>query len=447
MITPGAGAGAGGADRGHSTGGTAGGGSLAAMPTPARLTSTTLTTPGLVTVEHELTVPLDHAHPDGEQITVFAREVADPDGRDRPFLVFLQGGPGSEAPRPTGAPTSPGWLGRALVDHRVLMLDQRGTGRSTPVGDLPGMTPQEQATYLTRFRADAIVADAELLRAALGVERWSVLGQSFGGFCSLHYLSVAPDSLHAAYLAGGSPPIGRHPDEVYAATWARQRGLVEQHWARCPGDRERFLALHARLDAEPLATPGGALTSRMLRYAGHRLGMSDGSQHLHALLELPAGSPAFRWGAADLMGFARNPLYAVLHESSYADGATTAWSADRTRPAAFDDDPSLLFGEHLHPWVLDDVEALAPLAEAGRLLADHPWPSLYDPAVLATNDVPVAAAVYADDPYVDVTFSMETARAVRGTRAWLTNEHLHDGLRADGARLLDRLIAMARGRA
>lgn len=417
------------------------------MPTPAHLTSTTVTVPGLVTVEHELDVPLDHARPDGEQITLFAREVADPDGRDRPFLVFLQGGPGSEAPRPTGAPTSPGWLGRALVDHRVLMLDQRGTGRSTPVGDLPGMTPQEQATYLTHFRADAIVADAELLRAALGVDRWSVLGQSFGGFCTLRYLSVAPGSLDAAYLTGGLPPIGRHPDEVYAATWARQQGLVEQHWARYPGDRERFLALHAHLDAEPLPTPGGALTARMLRYAGHRLGMSDGSAHLHALLELPAGSPAFRWGAADLMGFARNPLYAVLHESCYADGATTAWSADRTRPAAFDEDPSLLFAEHLHPWVLDDVEALAPLADAGRLLADHPWPSLYDPSVLATNDVPVAAAVYADDPYVDVTSSMETARSVRGARAWLTNEHLHDGLRADVARVLDRLIAMARGRA
>ncbi len=418
------------------------------MPSPSsRLTSTTVTTPGLVLVEHELTVPLDHARPDGETITVFAREVADPDGRERPFLVFLQGGPGSEAPRPTGAPTTPGWVGRALVDHRVLMLDQRGTGRSTPVGDLPGMTPQQQASHLTHFRADAIVADAELLRVALGVDRWSVLGQSFGGFCSLHYLSVAPDSLAAAYLTGGLPPIGRHPDEVYAATWARQRERVEEHYARYPGDRERFLALHARLGREPLDVPGGPLTARMLRFAGHRLGMSDGSALLHALLERSVDSPAFRWDVADPMGFSRNPLYAVLHESSYADGATTAWSADRTRPTAFDDDPSLLFGEHLHPWVLEDVPALAPLAEAGRLLAGQPWPSLYDADVLARNEVPVAAAVYADDPYVTAPFSMETAAAVRGARPWLSNEHLHNGLRADGARVLDRLIAMARGRA
>ena len=61
-------------------------------------------TRGLVLTEHELAVPLDHARPDGETITVFAREVADPDGRDRPLLVYLQGGPGSEAPRPTRHP-------------------------------------------------------------------------------------------------------------------------------------------------------------------------------------------------------------------------------------------------------------------------------------------------------------------------------------------------------
>ena len=174
---------------------------------------TTIATPGLVLVEHEFRVPLDHARPDGETITVFAREVAEPGGTDRPFLVFFQGGPGMEAPRPTH-PGSPGWLGRALAEHRVLMLDQRGTGRSTPVDVPPGGTPQEQAEYLTHFRADSIVRDAEWIRRELGVDRWSILGQSFGGFCALSYLSMAPESLAAAYITGGVPPVGRHPDEV-----------------------------------------------------------------------------------------------------------------------------------------------------------------------------------------------------------------------------------------
>jgi hypothetical protein len=47
-------------------------------------------TPDLVLVEHEFEIPLDHARLDGETITVFAREIADPDGRDRPFLVFFR---------------------------------------------------------------------------------------------------------------------------------------------------------------------------------------------------------------------------------------------------------------------------------------------------------------------------------------------------------------------
>src|SRR5689334_14634678 len=114
-------------------------------------------------VEHTLTVPLDHDAPGAETIEVFAREVAAFDGADRPYLVYLQGGPGHEAPRPTRSPSSPAWLGRALRDYRVLMLDQRGTGRSTPYG-APGPDPVADAERLRHFRADAIVRDAEALR-------------------------------------------------------------------------------------------------------------------------------------------------------------------------------------------------------------------------------------------------------------------------------------------
>ena len=162
--------------------------------------------PGIVLTEHELAVPLDHERPGGEQITVFAREVAALDGADRPYLVYLQGGPGHESPRPTR--NAPSWVERALKDFRVLMLDQRGTGRSTPIGTLPGRTPAEQAEYLTHFRADSIVRDAELLRGALGAEPWSVLGQSFGGLCVVTYLSLAPEGLREALITGGVPALG-----------------------------------------------------------------------------------------------------------------------------------------------------------------------------------------------------------------------------------------------
>jgi hypothetical protein len=70
---------------------------------------------------------------------------------------------------------------------------------------------------------------------------------------------------------------------------------------------------------------------------------------------------------------------------------------------------------------------------------------LYDPSRLAANEVPVAAAVYYDDMYVDREFSMRTARAIRGLQAWVTSEYEHDGLRASGGVVLDRLIGMVRG--
>ena len=52
---------------------------------------------------------------------------------------------------------------RALQDYRVLLLDQRGTGPlDAGRPGCPGLTAEEQARYLTHFRADSIVRDAEL---------------------------------------------------------------------------------------------------------------------------------------------------------------------------------------------------------------------------------------------------------------------------------------------
>jgi hypothetical protein len=152
------------------------------------------------------------------------------------------------------------------------------------------------------------------------------------------------------------------------------------------------------------------------------------------------------------------PLYALLHEPSYAQGFATRWSAQRVRaeftefdpgPALEEDPeaPPLLFtGEMIYPWMIDADPVLRPLREAADLLAERDdWPPLYDPSRLAANEVPVAAAVYYDDMYVDREFSMQTAQAIRGLRTWVTSEYEHDGLRVSSGAVLDRLIAMCRG--
>ncbi len=400
---------------------------------------------GRVLTDHEFSLPLDHASPAGPRIDVFAREVAAADGRDRPFLVFLQGGPGSEAPRPTG-PKAPPWLARALEDYRVLLLDQRGTGRSTPVGALPGLTPQEQYEYLLHHRADAIVRDAEAIRQELGVDRWSVLGQSFGGFCVTTYLSLFGDSLREAYLTGGLPPLERPTDDVYRATYARVRERNRRFYERYPEDLERVRALHERLTGSDLRLPSGdVLTSRRFRQLGMMLGMSTGAERLHHLLELPPDSPAFLHDVEAATRFARNPLYAIVHEACYADGCSTRWAAERVMPDEFASSPELFTGEMVYPWMFEEYGALAPLREAAELLAAHEWPRLYDGERLERSEVPAAAVVYAEDMYVERAFSEETAARVKGLRMWLTNEFDHDGLRQD-RRVLARLFDLVRDR-
>ena len=410
--------------------------------------------PGLVLTDHRFTVPLDYAEPAGASLEVFAREVRSPKGTDLPWLVFFQGGPGFESPRPT-EPT--GWIGRALADYRVLLLDQRGTGLSTPV--LPETlaqirSPQAQAAYLTHFRADNIVNDAELIRRELiGGDTWSVLGQSFGGLCVTRYLSAAPLGLREAMITGGIPPLGGHPDDFYRSTYARTLERNALYYERYPGDREVVRRITSRLANDDVVLPDGSpLRVRRFQQLGISLGAGDGFEHLHYLLE-----QAFAAGGDDLSSpflrqvmdehhFETNPIYALIHEACVCDGTASRWSAARLRTEFPQfDDPTNLTAEAIFPWMFEDYAALRPFAETADILADHGWPRLYDPEALAKNTVPAAAAMYYDDMYVERSLGEATAKAIPGLRVWITNEYQHNGLRADGATILDRLIAMVRG--
>jgi pimeloyl-ACP methyl ester carboxylesterase len=402
--------------------------------------------PGATLTEREHVVPLDHSRADGPRITIFTREVAAPDGGDRPYLVFLQGGPGFEATRPTSPPT--GWMKRALADYRVLLLDQRGTGRSTPVGpDIPGDTPEDQASYLTQFRADSIVRDAEHVRRELGIDRWSVLGQSFGGFTSMTYLSFAPEGLREAFITGGLSPIGRPVDDIYGATYQRLIVANRRYFERYPGDRARVSEILRRLEDEDVhLSSGDRLTPRRFRQLGMWLGDSAGFELLHHVIELPFGSPAFLHDADAPVRFGRNPIYATLHESSYADGVATRWSAERLLPDEIEAEGSFT-AEHVFPWMWEEYARLRDHRAAAELLAEHPWPTLYDADRLRHNEVPVAATIYVNDLFVERDFAEETAATIRGLRTWQTDEFEHNGLRADGERVLGRLIDLVRGRA
>ena len=400
-------------------------------------------------IDHRLTVPLDYSEPDRSSIEVFAREVVPDGGAELPLLVYLQGGPGQESPRPSVRPAQPPWLERALQEYRVLFLDQRGTGLSTPFGssaDAHAATqnPDAVAEYLTHFRADAIVQDAERFRQHLGLDNVSLLGQSFGGFTSLHYLTVAADSLGEVYFTGGLPPVGRHCDDVYTATYATQRTKNEAFYEAFPAAQDQMRKALARCDDGDVTLPNGTpLTSRLLRTIGSQLGFTGGDEKLAYLLERDPLSPAFAADVAAMLPFnGRNPLYAVIHESSYADGGVTGWSGERVLPADFADDPTLFTSEHIFRWHFTDDAGLAPFKKVAETLAHHRWPQLYDADVLATTGVPCAAAVFTTDPYVELAFSRETAQLLPNLTTWETADHDHNAIRVDGGEILDHLFAL-----
>jgi pimeloyl-ACP methyl ester carboxylesterase len=410
---------------------------------------------GLAVAEHEFPLPLDHDDPQAGTIRVFAREVvaADRLHDPLPWLLFLQGGPGFPGPKPM---TRQGWLKRALEEFRVLLLDDRGTGRSAQVaaaslariGDA-----RRRAEHLKKFRADAIVRDAERIRKALlGDEPWTVLGQSYGGFCAVHYLSAAPQGLREALIAGGLPSLHRPAEDVYRATYPMVAARHRRWFERWPDDEKRLADVLRALEGGEVRLPGGdRLTPRLFRQVGLCLGMSDGFETLHYLLEEawvdgPAFSPVFLRGVENLLPYGTNPIFAILHEPCYAQGVATRWAAARAGKDL--DDPSRLLGEMVLPSLFEDVAALRPLREEAEILASFDgWPRLYDPAALAKNKVPAAAALYLEDMYVPRAFSEETAAAIPNLRVWATNEFDHNGIRAEGERLLARLLDLARGRA
>jgi pimeloyl-ACP methyl ester carboxylesterase len=415
---------------------------------------------GFTVREHRVEVPVDWSAPDRfGSIEVFARELVDPEktSDDLPLLLFLQGGPGGQGPRPLGG----GWIAKALEKHRVILLDQRGTGRSSPVDGrvIGGFDDATQAAdYLACFRADAIVEDAEHLRRTVYAgKRWATLGQSYGGFLTLTYLSRHPGALTRCFVTGGLPPATVTAEEVYAHTYRRQAARNRELTRLHPGDVPLLGQIADRLARRAAFLPNGdPFTPERLQQLGMPLGMSTGIDEVHWLLDTALGtdgalSDGFLAAVASRTGFDGGPLYAVLQEVIYHQGdREPGWAAqaehDRWPAFASDARPLQLTGEVIFPWMYEQHAALRPFrAAAEELAARTSWPALYDLDRLASNDVPVAAVQYYDDPYVDLDLALATE--VGNLDVWITNEHLHDGLRAAGDTILPRLFDLAAGKA
>lgn len=406
-------------------------------------------------------VPLDWDNPGGEQIQVFAREVVDATKmeEDLPLLLFLQGGPGGKSPRPTDRD---GWIGSAVKRFRVILPDQRGTGRSTPLSgeDFATLDSKTGAKLLAAHRADSIVKDFEALRKThFASKQWWTLGQSYGGFLTLQYLSHFQQALIACAITGGIPALVPDPEIVYQRTYPRILAKNKLFQDRYPHLISRISKVADLLEREEILLPSGdRLTVKRLQTLGLDFGMKPGFDHVHWIFDEAFADQAetklsstFLAEMDSRTGFATNPLFIALQEAIYGPGPSN-WAAQRerdkypefntsTRPLNFT-------GETVFPWMFEEISALRGFESAVNELASNVQPiETYDLEKLSNNEVPIEAAVYFDDMYVDAQLSLETAAQIPGLHAWVTNEFEHDGLRlADvGERLFSALEARIGG--
>ncbi|MBT8075366.1 MAG: prolyl aminopeptidase, partial [Gammaproteobacteria bacterium] len=156
-------------------------------------------------------------------------------------VIFLHGGPGAGCSEHD----------RCFFDpqkFRIVLLDQRGSGRSRPVGDLTDNTMA------------ATAGDIEQLRELLGIEKWHVFGGSYGSTLALYYAQQFPEACKSLVLRG----IWLLRDEeidwwlyrirmIQPELWqtfagfipeAERGDLLEAYWKRLTGD-DRELALEA----------------------------------------------------------------------------------------------------------------------------------------------------------------------------------------------------------
>lgn len=104
-------------------------------------------------------LPVSHHH------SVYYEQCGNPQGQP---ILFLHGGPGSNISE----------IHRRFFDpthYRVVLFDQRGCGRSRPLGSIVENTTQD------------LVADIEKLRIELGIETWTIFGGSWGSTLALYY--------------------------------------------------------------------------------------------------------------------------------------------------------------------------------------------------------------------------------------------------------------------
>lgn len=397
----------------------------------------------------------------------------------RPILLYLCGGPGADNP-PCRIPAMNRWL--LEKGYSILYVNYRGCGPSSPLraetlSKKPNLRGDaEKAHYISHFGQDSIVRDLESMRQGLSriasaEIRWTILGQSYGGYISLTYLSMHPEGLQEVFITGGLPPCGMNLDEYFRIEY---KDIVAKNkaWYGTYPDADslvrRILGLITQIGPENIRMTGrGYMTGQKFLTLGRQFGSKVGFPEVYNLLrkieqDLASAqrlSPETIHEFESILHIDERPLYPLLLEQTWCSGGKTNWAAERvardipgfeylrTDPHGAYPDPSrtpagqpLYFTANTYcRFHYDTHEALVDLRGAAEALAQHDWPSLYDYARLAANRVPVYAVIFEKDMHLDAGVAADTAAKVGGLRRVL-DPGWHQDIRYKPAEVLDNLF-------
>ncbi len=223
-----------------------------------------------------LEVPEDHDRPDGRKLALRVAVIeAEAGGRQPDPVLFLAGGPGQAATEIY--PAIADAFTRVARKRDIVLVDQRGTGRSAPLdcrdlSEPAAVDRTEQAELklvaacgeklaavadLRRYGSEDFARDLDQVRAALGAERVNLVGGSYGTRAALVYARRFPARVRTMVLDGVAPlemPVGGwfERDAQRALTLAVERCRAEEACRKAfPDPAGDLAALLASLERQP----------------------------------------------------------------------------------------------------------------------------------------------------------------------------------------------------
>ena len=105
--------------------------------------------------------------------------------------------------------------------------------------------------------------------------------------------------------------------------------------------------------------------------------------------------------------------------------------------------PLYFSGEMIFPFLFDMFPELEKLKNVADILAKYSgWGNLYDEWQLARNEVPLYAATFINDMYVDFGLAQETAKLVKNCKQYITSSMYHDAIRSQTEEVMKQLFVL-----